>query len=215
MEALDNAWYGSWRPLTNLTQTFRAYHLRTLNVAAIYIWRTTVRHDTQRCAFMQLLPRPEETMNIKSKCIFVNTLVYLPKEQNFLFINKPPFTSYITCPFTVTPETHLNDLMHSICQSLLWILNALHCSEQILSLKLVKLVCKACYHDKFWIQVQPLVCPSSTASKLTILRVLKVSVSIKLEILLASCQHRYLILCSWKLCQDLAGHNFLCGGWNL
>ena len=146
-----------------------------------------------------------------------NPSVYLliPKEQNFLFINKPPFTSYTTCPFTVTPETHLNDLMHSICQSLLWILNALHCSEQILSLKLVKLVCKACYHDKIWIQVQPLVCPSSTASKLTILRVLKVSVSIKLEILLASCQHRYLILCSWKLCQDLAGHNFLCGGWNL
>ena len=51
MEALDNACYGSWRPLTNLTQTFRACHLRTFNVAAIffrghpYIWRTTVRHD--------------------------------------------------------------------------------------------------------------------------------------------------------------------------
>ena len=27
MEALDNAWYGSWRLLTNLTRTFRAYHL--------------------------------------------------------------------------------------------------------------------------------------------------------------------------------------------
>ena len=52
MEVLDNAWYGSWRPLTNLTQTFRACHLCTFNVAAIffrghpYIWRTTVRHDT-------------------------------------------------------------------------------------------------------------------------------------------------------------------------
>ena len=37
--------------VTNLTQTFRACHLRTFNVAAIffrdhpYIWRTTVRHD--------------------------------------------------------------------------------------------------------------------------------------------------------------------------
>ena len=52
MEALDNVWYGSWRPLTYLTRTFRACHLCTLNVAAIffrghpYIWRTTVRHDT-------------------------------------------------------------------------------------------------------------------------------------------------------------------------
>ena len=54
MEALDNVWYGSWRPLTYLTRTFRACHLCTLNVAAIffrghpYIWRTTVRHDTVR-----------------------------------------------------------------------------------------------------------------------------------------------------------------------
>ena len=29
METLDNAWYGSLRPLTNLTQTFRACHLCT------------------------------------------------------------------------------------------------------------------------------------------------------------------------------------------
>ena len=54
MEALGNAWYGSWRPLTNLTETFRACHLCTFNVAAIlfrghpYIWRTTVRHDDVR-----------------------------------------------------------------------------------------------------------------------------------------------------------------------
>ena len=61
MEALDNAWYGSWRPLTNLTQTFRACHLRTFNVAAIFfgaiptygvlpyamIWKSTVQHT--RC----------------------------------------------------------------------------------------------------------------------------------------------------------------------
>ena len=52
MEALDNVCYGSWRPLTNLTQTFRACHLRTFNVAAIffrghpYIWHTTVHHDS-------------------------------------------------------------------------------------------------------------------------------------------------------------------------
>ena len=51
MEVLDNAWCGSWRPLTNLTQTFRVCHLCTFNVAAIffrghpYIWRTTVPHD--------------------------------------------------------------------------------------------------------------------------------------------------------------------------
>ena len=51
MEALGNAWYGSWSPLNNLTQTFQACHLCTFNVAAIffrghpYIWRTTVRHD--------------------------------------------------------------------------------------------------------------------------------------------------------------------------
>ena len=36
METLDNAWYGSLRPLTNLTQTFRACHLCTFNVAAIF-----------------------------------------------------------------------------------------------------------------------------------------------------------------------------------
>ena len=51
MEALDNAWCGSWWPLTNVTQTFRACHLCTFNMAAIffrghpYIWRITVRHD--------------------------------------------------------------------------------------------------------------------------------------------------------------------------
>ena len=33
MEALGNALYGSWRPLTNLTQTFQACHLCTFNVA--------------------------------------------------------------------------------------------------------------------------------------------------------------------------------------
>ena len=36
MEVLSNAWYGSWRPLTNLTETFRACHLCTFNVAAIF-----------------------------------------------------------------------------------------------------------------------------------------------------------------------------------
>jgi len=36
MEALDNACYGPWRPLANLTQTFRACHFRTFNVAAIF-----------------------------------------------------------------------------------------------------------------------------------------------------------------------------------
>ena len=37
MEALDNAWYGSWRLLTNLTKTFQACHLFTFNVAAIFL----------------------------------------------------------------------------------------------------------------------------------------------------------------------------------
>ena len=51
IEALGNAWYGSWRPLNNLTQTFQACHLCTFNIAAIffrshpYIWRITLRHD--------------------------------------------------------------------------------------------------------------------------------------------------------------------------
>ena len=36
MEALDNAWYGLWRPLTNIMQTFRACHLCTFNVATIF-----------------------------------------------------------------------------------------------------------------------------------------------------------------------------------
>ena len=36
MEALGNAWYGSWRPLSNLTQTFQACHLCTFNVAGIF-----------------------------------------------------------------------------------------------------------------------------------------------------------------------------------
>ena len=36
MEALDNAWSGSWRPLTNLTYTFRVCHLCTFNVAPIF-----------------------------------------------------------------------------------------------------------------------------------------------------------------------------------
>ena len=35
MEALDNAWYSSWRPLTNLTQTFWACHSSTFKVVAI------------------------------------------------------------------------------------------------------------------------------------------------------------------------------------
>ena len=37
MEALDNAWYDLWRPLTNLMQTFRVSQLCTFNVAAIFI----------------------------------------------------------------------------------------------------------------------------------------------------------------------------------
>ena len=36
MEVLGNVWYGSWKPLTNLTQTFQACHLCTFNVAAIF-----------------------------------------------------------------------------------------------------------------------------------------------------------------------------------
>ena len=36
MEALSNTWYGSWRPLNNLTQVFQACHLCTFNVAAIF-----------------------------------------------------------------------------------------------------------------------------------------------------------------------------------
>jgi len=60
MEALGNVWYGSRRPLTNLTQTFQACHLCTFNMAAIfvqghpYIWRTTIRHHSHR---MPALPR--------------------------------------------------------------------------------------------------------------------------------------------------------------
>ena len=37
MEALDMAWYGSCRPLTNLTQTFQVCHLCTFNVATIFV----------------------------------------------------------------------------------------------------------------------------------------------------------------------------------
>ena len=36
MEALNNAWYGSWRPLTNLMQTFQVCHLCTFYVATIF-----------------------------------------------------------------------------------------------------------------------------------------------------------------------------------
>ena len=36
MEALDNTWSGSWRPLINLTYKFQACHLCTFNVAAIF-----------------------------------------------------------------------------------------------------------------------------------------------------------------------------------
>ena len=52
MEALDNAWYGSWRQLTDLTQSFRVCHFvhfqcgRHFFPGHPYIWRTTVRHDT-------------------------------------------------------------------------------------------------------------------------------------------------------------------------
>ena len=51
MEALSNAWYGSWRLWTNLTETFRACHCALLVWPPFffpghpYIWRTTVRHD--------------------------------------------------------------------------------------------------------------------------------------------------------------------------
>ena len=38
MEALDNVWYGSWRPLTNVTQTVQACHLCTFNMATIFWW---------------------------------------------------------------------------------------------------------------------------------------------------------------------------------
>ena len=36
MEVLGNAWYGSWRPLNNLMQTFQVCHLCTFNVATIF-----------------------------------------------------------------------------------------------------------------------------------------------------------------------------------
>ena len=36
VEALDNAWSGSWRPLTNLTCKFWACHLCIFNVATIF-----------------------------------------------------------------------------------------------------------------------------------------------------------------------------------
>ena len=48
MEALNNAWYGSWRLLTNLTQAFQVCHLCTFNVGAIFfgvIPTYSVRHD--------------------------------------------------------------------------------------------------------------------------------------------------------------------------
>ena len=63
MEALDNAWYGSWWPLTNLTQSFQACHLYTFNVAAIlfqghpYTWRTIISHDIIQLLKYSLIPR--------------------------------------------------------------------------------------------------------------------------------------------------------------
>ena len=51
IEALDNVWYGSWRPLTNLTQTFQVPLLCPFNVAAIffqghtYMWCSTIWHN--------------------------------------------------------------------------------------------------------------------------------------------------------------------------
>ena len=48
MEALSNAWYRSWRPLTNLMQTFQACLLMWLpfffGIIPTY-WRTTIHHD--------------------------------------------------------------------------------------------------------------------------------------------------------------------------
>ena len=55
MEALDNAWYGSWRPLTNLMERvicallmwppFFFWGGRGGEGGHSYIWRTTVHHD--------------------------------------------------------------------------------------------------------------------------------------------------------------------------
>ena len=51
MEALDNAWCGSWKPLNNLAPTFQVCHLWTFNMADIffrghpYVWHTTICHD--------------------------------------------------------------------------------------------------------------------------------------------------------------------------
>ena len=59
MQALDNACYGSWRPLTDLTQTFWVCHLCTLNGCHFfpYIWRST-RHDKLRLDVIYCWPPP-------------------------------------------------------------------------------------------------------------------------------------------------------------
>ena len=103
MEALDNAWYGSWRPLTNLTQTFRACHLCTFNVAAIfwgghpYIWRATVRHDNIQCCcrtFELVLPSTGQVTILGEITFQLNT---------DLSTDPPVFT--LTCTSTGGPAT--------------------------------------------------------------------------------------------------------------
>ena len=51
-----------------------------LYIIGFVLSRLVIFIHPQRCAFMQLVHKPEEAMNIKSKCIFVNTMVHLPKE---------------------------------------------------------------------------------------------------------------------------------------
>ena len=67
IEALGNAWYGSWRPLTNLIQ---ACHLCTFNVATIllgspYIWSTKC-HDivliVVKCLLKDCCLKTEESL---------------------------------------------------------------------------------------------------------------------------------------------------------
>ena len=71
--------YGSWRPLTNLAQTFRVCHLCTFNVAAIffwvhpYIWRTTVCHNT--IAKLQRVTNRESDLSAQSIALNISIAI--------------------------------------------------------------------------------------------------------------------------------------------
>ena len=58
MEALSIACYGSWRPLTNLTETFQACHLRTFSVAAIFFSGPSLHMAYYRTPWYLNCPRP-------------------------------------------------------------------------------------------------------------------------------------------------------------